>query len=137
MQNQDKGEISNCHGGTENVGAGGPVALQTSPLVRRREPVDMNPHAALAGLTCRASPANPSVAGAAPLDSVRLRRNRALLLCVSQSSSLTCARGAHRACSCTRSKLPVRHFPDVIIQWTILNSENIYRLKQSFSSQNF
>ena len=85
-------------------GAGGPVDLQTSPPVRRRESVDINPHAALAGLTCRASPANSSVAGAAPLDSVRLRRNRSLLLCGAQSSSLTCARDADRACSRARSK---------------------------------
>ncbi len=85
-------------------GAGGPVALQTSPPVRRRESVDINPHAALAGLTCRASPANSSIAGAAPLDSVRLRRNRSLLLCGAQSSSLTCARGADRAWTRARSK---------------------------------
>ncbi len=83
-------------------GAGGPGALQTSPPARRRKSVDMNPHAALAGLTCRASPANSSIAGGAALDSVRLRRNRSLLLCVPQSSPLTCARGACRAC--TREK---------------------------------
>ena len=173
--NQDKGGISNCCGGTENEGAGGPVALQTSPPARRRESVDTYPHAALAGLTCRASPANSSIAGAAPLDSVRLRRNRSLLLCGAQNSPLTCARGADRAWARARSKPwryasrrsprlgpregrgavgipltaqtmfkaqarpkpPVRHFSDVIIQWTILNLENIYRLKQSFSSQNF
>ena len=80
-------------------GAGGPVALQTSSPVRSQKSVDTNPHAALAGLTCRASPANSSVAGGAALDSVRLRRNRSLLLCEMQSSSLTCARGADRACS--------------------------------------
>ena len=78
-------------------GAGGPVALQTSSPVRRPKSVDTDPHAALAGLTCRASPANSSIAGGAALDSVRLRRNCSLLLCVSQSSSLTCARGADRA----------------------------------------
>ncbi len=78
-------------------GAGGPVALQTSPPVRSPKSVDTDPHAALAGLTCRASPANSSVAGGAALDSVRLRRNRSLLLCETQSSSLTCARGAYRA----------------------------------------
>ena len=78
-------------------GAGGPVALQTSSPVRRPKSVDTDPHAALAGLTCRASPANSSVAGGAALDSVRLRRNRSLLLCEMQSSSLTCARGAYRA----------------------------------------
>ena len=80
-------------------GAGGPVALQTSSPVRSQKSVDTNPHAALAGLTCRASPANSSIAGGAALDSVRLRRNRSLLLCEMQSSSLTCARGADRACS--------------------------------------
>ncbi len=91
-------------------GAGGPGALQTSPPARKRKSVDTNPHAALAGLTCRASPANSSVAGAAALDSVRLRRNRSLLLCVPQSSSLTCARGAHRAWA--REKVGVlRKFP--------------------------
>ena len=84
--------------------AGGPAALQTSPPVKKQYRVDTNPHAALAGLTCRASPANTSVAGAAPLDSVRLRRNRSLLLCGTQSSSLTCARGADRACARARSK---------------------------------
>ena len=78
-------------------GAGGPGALQTSPPARKPKSVDTNPHAALAGLTCRASPANSSIAGAAPLDSVRLRRNRSLLLCGTQSSPLTCARGADRA----------------------------------------
>ena len=78
-------------------GAGGPSALQTSPPARRRKSVDTNPHAALAGLTCRASPANSSIAGGAALDSVRLRRNRSLLLCETQSSPLTCARGAYRA----------------------------------------
>ena len=83
-------------------GAGGPGALQTSPPARRQKSVDTNPHAALAGLTCRASPANSSIAGGAALDSVRLRRNRSLLLCVPQSSPLTCARGAYRAC--TREK---------------------------------
>ena len=78
-------------------GAGGPGALQTSSPVRKQNRVDTDPHAALAGLTCRASPANSSIAGAAALDSVRLRRNRSLLLCVPQSSPLTCARGADRA----------------------------------------
>ena len=78
-------------------GAGGPGALQTSPPARSRKLVDTNPLAALAGLTCRASPANSSIAGGAALDSVRLRRNRSLLLCGTQSSSLTCARGAYRA----------------------------------------
>ena len=34
-------------------GAGGPGALQTSPPARRPKSVDTNPHAALAGLTCR------------------------------------------------------------------------------------
>ena len=87
-------------------GAGGPVALQTSPPVRSQKSVDTDPHAALAGLTCRASPANSSVAGGAALDSVRLRRNCSLLLCVSQSSSLTCARGAYRAWA--REKAGVR-----------------------------
>ena len=53
--------------------------------------------AALRALHCRAAPANSSIAGAAPLDSVRRRRNCALLLCRTQSSSLTCARGADRA----------------------------------------
>ena len=80
-------------------GAGGPGALQTSPPARSRKLVDTNPLAALAGLTCRALPANSSVAGAATLDSVRLRRNRSLLLCETQSSPLTCARGADRACA--------------------------------------
>ena len=83
-------------------GAGGPGALQTTPPARRQKSVDTNPHAALSGLTCRASPANSSIAGGAALDSVRLRRNRSLLLCVPQSSPLTCARGACRAC--TREK---------------------------------
>ena len=78
-------------------GAGGPDALQTSPPVRRPESVDTYPHAALRALHCRASPGNSSIAGAAPLDSVRLRRNCSLLLCETQSSSLTCARGANRA----------------------------------------
>ena len=78
-------------------GAGGPGALQTSPPARRQKSVDTNPHAALSGLTCRASPANSSIAGGAALDSVRLRRNRSLLLCGTQSSPLTCARGAYRA----------------------------------------
>ena len=87
-------------------GAGGPSALQTSPPARRRKSVDTNPHAALAGLTCRASPANSSVAGAATLDSVRLRRNRSLLLCETQSSSLTCARGADRACTREKAGIP-------------------------------
>ena len=85
-------------------GAGEPSALQTSPPVRKRKSVDTNPHAALAGLTCRASPANSSVAGAATLDSVRLRRNRSLLLCVPQSSPLTCARGAYRAWARKKAK---------------------------------
>ena len=87
-------------------GAGGPGALQTSPPARRRKSVDTNPHAALAGLTCRASPANSSVAGAATLDSVRLRRNRSLLLCGTQSSPLTCARGADRACTREKAGIP-------------------------------
>ena len=65
--------------------------------VRSQESVDTNPHAALRALHCRAMPGNSSIAGAAPLDSVRLRRNRSLLLCVTQSSPLTCARGAYRA----------------------------------------
>ena len=87
-------------------GAGGPNALQTSPHARRRKSVDTNPHAALAGLTCRASPANSSIAGGAALDSVRLRRNRSLLLCETQSSSLTCARGADRACTREKAGIP-------------------------------
>ncbi len=87
-------------------GAGGPSALQTSPPARRRKSVDTNPHAALAGLTCRASPANSSVAGAATLDSVRLRRNRSLLLCETQSSPLTCARGAYRAWARDKAGIP-------------------------------
>ena len=87
----------NFRAGLMLVGAGGPVSLQTSSPVRRPKSVDTDPHAALAGLTCRASPANSSIAGGAALDSVRLRRNCSLLLCVPQSSSLTCARGADRA----------------------------------------
>ena len=67
--------------------------------MRSQKSVDTNPLAALAGLTCRASPANSSIAGAAALDSVRLRRNCSLLLCETQSGSLTCARGADRACA--------------------------------------
>ena len=86
-------------------GAGGPGALQTSPPARRQKSVDMNPHAALSGLTCRASPANSSIAGGAALDSVRLRRNRSLLLCETQSSSLTCARGALRACAREKTRV--------------------------------
>ena len=78
-------------------GAGGPDALQTTSPVRSQKSVDTNPLAALRALHCRAMPANSSVAGAAPLDSVRLRRNRSLLLCGTQSSPLTCARGADRA----------------------------------------
>ena len=88
-------------------GAGGPVSLRTSSPVRSLSRVDTDPHAALAGLTCRASPANSSVAGGASLDSVRLRRNCSLLLCVSQSSSLTCARGADRACAREKAGLRV------------------------------
>ena len=88
------------------AGVGGPVALQTSSPVRRPKSVDTDPHAALAGLTGRSSPSNSSVAGGASLDSVRLRRNCSLLLCVSQSSSLTCARGAYRAWA--REKAGVR-----------------------------
>ena len=71
----------NFRAGLMLEGAGGPVSLQTSPPVRRPKSVDTDPHAALAGLTCRASPANSSIAGGAALD----------------SSSLTCARGADRA----------------------------------------
>ena len=85
-------------------GAGGPGALQTSPPARRQKSVDTNPHAALSGLTCRASPANSSIAGGATLDSVRLRRNRSLLLCGTQSSPLTCARGAYRAWAREKTK---------------------------------
>ena len=91
------GGYSSFRKGLMLEGAGGPVALQTSPPVRRPKSVDTDPHAALAGLTCRASPANSSIAGGAALDSVRLRRNCSLLLCETQSSSLTCARGADRA----------------------------------------
>ena len=100
---QGGGEYSNLREKMIVGGAGGPGALQTSPPVRSQESVDTNPHAALAGLTCRASPANSSsfasahYARGASLDSVRLRRNRSLLLCGTQSSSLTCARGADRA----------------------------------------
>ena len=60
--------------------------------------------AALRALHCRAAPGNSSIAGAAPLDSVRLRRNCSLLLCETQSSSLTCARGADRACAREKAK---------------------------------
>ena len=87
------------------AGTGGPSALQTSPPVRKLDRVASFSARGPAGLTCRASPANSSIAGAAPLDSVRLRRNRSLLLCETQSSSLTCARGADRAC--TREKTEV------------------------------
>ena len=95
----------NFRAGLMLEGAGGPVALQTSSPVRSQKSVDTDPHAALAGLTCRASPANSSIAGGAALDSVRLRRNCSLLLCVSQSSSLTCARGADRAWACEKAWL--------------------------------
>ena len=91
------GGYSSFRKGLMPGGAGGPGALQTSPPMRSQQSVDTNPHAALAGLTCRASPANSSIAGGAALDSVRLRRNRSLLLCGTQSSPLTCARGAYRA----------------------------------------
>ena len=84
------GRYSSFRKGLMLEGAGGPVSLQTSSPVRKPKSVDTDPHAALAGLTCRASPANSSIAGGAALDS-------SLLLCVSQSSSLTCARGAYRA----------------------------------------
>ena len=100
------GGYSSFRKGLMPGGAGGPGALQTSPPVRKQNRIDTDPHAALAGLTCRASPANSSIAGGAALDSVRLRRNCSLLLCVSQSSSLTCARGADRACA--REKAGVR-----------------------------
>ncbi len=101
---RERGRQAGCRGKTEDMGAGGPGALQTSRPARRQKSVDTNPHAALAGLTCRASPGNSSIAGAAPLDSVRLRRNRSLLLCGTQSSPLTCARGAHRACARENAK---------------------------------
>ena len=91
------GGYSSFRKGLTPGGAGGRGALQASPPARSQQSVDTNPHAALAGLTCRASPANSSVAGGAALDSVRLRRNRSLLLCGTQSSPLTCARGADRA----------------------------------------
>ncbi len=97
--NRMKAVCLTCRTGMLLAGAGGPGALRTSPPVRRPKSVDTDPHAALAGLTCRASPANSSIAGGAALDSVRLRRNCSLLLCVPQSSSLTCARGADRACA--------------------------------------
>ena len=86
-------------------GAGGPDALQTSTPVRKQSRAASFSACGPPGLTCRASPANSSIAGAAPLDSVRLRRNCSLLLCETQSSSLTCARGADRAC--TREKTEV------------------------------
>ena len=92
-----RGGYSNFREKMKVAGAGGPGALQTSPPARRQKSVDTNPHAALSGLTCRASPANSSIAGGAALDSVRLRRNRSLLLSGTQSSPLTCARGAYRA----------------------------------------
>ena len=107
------GGYSNFRKGLMPGGAGGPGALQTSPPVRSQKSVDTDPHAALAGLTCRASPANSSIAGGAALDSVRLRRNRSLLLCGTQSSPLTCARGADRAWARekteTRWKFPSQH----------------------------
>ena len=82
------------------AGAGGPDALQTSPAVRKQSRAASFSACGPPGLTCRASPANSSIAGAAALDSVRLRRNRSLLLCGTQSSPLTCARGADRAEQC-------------------------------------
>ena len=101
----------NFRAGLMLEGAGGPVALQTSSPVRSQKSVDTDPHAALAGLTCRASPANSSIAGGAALDSVRLRRNCSLLLCETQSSSLTCARGADRACSREKAGLRGEYRP--------------------------
>ncbi len=105
------GDMLNFRAGLMLEGAGGPVALQTSSPVRSQKSVDTDPHAALAGLTCRASPANSSIAGGAALDSVRLRRNCSLLLCETQSSSLTCARGADRACSREKAGLRGEYRP--------------------------
>ena len=82
-----KGAMLNFCEGLMVAGAGGPVALQTSSPARRP------------------SRAASFSAGAAPLDSVRLRRNRSLLLCVPQSSSLTCARGALRACAREKTRV--------------------------------
>ena len=98
------GGYSSFRKGSMLGGAGGPDALQTSPPVRRPKSVDTYPHAALRALHCRASPGNSSIAGAAPLDSVRLRRNCSLPLCETQSGSLTCARGAYRACTREKAK---------------------------------
>ena len=97
---QGGGGYSSFRKGLMLGGAGGPDALQTSSPVRKLDRVASFSARGPAGLTCRASPANSSIAGAAPLDSVRLRRNRSLLLCETQSSSLTCARGADRALRC-------------------------------------
>ena len=100
-----KGAMLNFCEGLMVAGAGGPVALQTSSPARRPSRAASFSARGPAGLTCRASPANSSIAGAAPLDSVRLRRNRSLLLCVPQSSSLTCARGALRACARKKTRV--------------------------------
>ena len=70
---------SNFRKGLMPGGAGGPGALQTSPPARKPKPVASFSACGPSGLTCRAMPGNSSIAGAAPLDSVRLRRNRSLL----------------------------------------------------------
>ena len=89
-----KGAMLNFCEGLMVAGAGGPVALQTSSPARRPSRAASFSARGPAGLTCRA-----------PLDSVRLRRNRSLLLCVPQSSSLTCARGALRACAREKTRV--------------------------------
>ena len=102
---QEGGGMRNFRKNLMLEGAGGPGALQTSPPVRMRKSFANFSARGPTGLTCRASPANSSIAGAAPLDSVRLRRNCSLLLCETQSSSLTCARGALRACAREKTRV--------------------------------
>ena len=104
VRGRERGGILNFRREMLLAGTGGPGALQTSSPARSLGRVDTDPHAALRALHCRAAPGNSSIAGAAPLDSVRLRRNCSLLLCETQSSSLTCARGADRACAREKAK---------------------------------
>ena len=122
------GDMQDFRAGMLVVGAGGPVALQTSPPVRRTKSVDTDPHAALRALLVGLrppTPQSPEGLRSTPFDCVAiapccfafrkavlshaLAALTALVLARTQCRYGNSARGADRDCA-RENAVPLREF---------------------------
>ena len=122
------GDMQDFRAGMLVVGAGGPVALQTSPPVRRTKSVDTDPHAALRALLVGLrppTPQSPEGLRSTPFDCVAiapccfafrkavlshaLAALTALVLARTQCRYGNSTRGADRACA-RENAVPLREF---------------------------